>query len=193
MPENKVVFGLKNAHYAVITEDVDGAHTYGTPIALKGATEITLEPKGEQADFYADDTLFYTTVSNQGYTTTLSVANISREFRTDVLGEILEGTDSVLTETTTARPKQIAFMFEFDGDIKAVRHVLYYCTVARPSLTSSTKTETAEPTTQELSLVAAPRPADGVVKRSTTAETPEVVYDAWYTAVYNPTAPEGGV
>lgn len=193
MPENKVIFGLKNAHYSVITEDVDGAHTYGAPVGLKGAVEITLEPKGEQADFYADDTLFYTTVSNQGYTTTLTIANISLEFRTDVLGEVLEGTDAVLTETTQARPKLIAFMFEFDGDQKAVRHVLYNCTVARPSLTSATKTETAEPSTQELSLVAAPRPSDGVVKRSTTTDTPDPVYDAWYTAVYNPTVPEGGI
>lgn len=187
MPENKVVYGLKNAHYAVIAEAVEGVQTYGTPIPLRGAVEITLEPKGEQSDFYADDTLFHTTVSNQGYETTLTIANISREFRVDVLGELLEGADNVLTENANTDPNQIAFMFEFDGDQKAVRHVLYNCTVARPSLTSATKTEAAEPTTQELTLVAAPRVADGVVKRSTTSETPDTVYDAWYTAVYAPT------
>jgi phi13 family phage major tail protein len=188
MPENKVVFGLKNAHYSVITESAEGVETYGTPIALKGAVEITLEPKGEQSDFYADDTLFHTTTSNQGYETTLTIANISREFRVDVLGEITEGTDNVLTETANAKPNKIAFMFEFDGDQKAVRHVLYNCTVARPSLTSATKTETAEPSTQELTLVAAPRSVDGVVKRSTTSDTPDPIYDAWYTTVYAPTA-----
>jgi phi13 family phage major tail protein len=186
MPENKVVFGLKNAHYSIITEGEDGTHTYAAPVELKGAVEITLEPKGEQADFYADDTLFYTSVSNQGYDTTLTVANITRAFRIDVLGETLEGTDNVLTETTATKPKKIAFMFEFDGDVKSVRHVLYNCTVARPSLSSATKTETAEPTTQELTLVAAPRPTDGVVKRSTTGDTPPAVYDAWYDAVYAP-------
>jgi phi13 family phage major tail protein len=189
MPENKVVFGLKNAHYSVITEEVDGAYTYGVPVALKGAVEISLEPKGEQSDFYADDTLFYTTVSNQGYETTLTIANISRDFRTDVLGETMEETDLVLTENANAKPKKIAFMFEFDGDQKAVRHVLYNCTVARPSLSSATKTETAEPQTQELTLVAAPRPADGIVKRSTTSDTPDTVYAAWYDAVYAPAAP----
>src|SRR4051812_23089405 len=121
MPENKVIFGLKNAHYAVITETTEGVETYGAPIALKGAVEITLEPKGERSDFYADDTLFHTTTSNQGYETTLTIANISREFKTDVLGEILEGTDNVLTETANAKPNKVAFMFEFDGDQKAVR------------------------------------------------------------------------
>lgn len=186
MAENKVVFGLRSAHYSVITVEEDGTHTYGTPVPLPGSVEITLEPRGEQSSFYADDTLFHTTVSNQGYETTLSIANISRDFRVDVLGETLEGTDNVLTERNTANPNLIAFMFQFDGDIQAVKHVLYNCTVARPSITSATKTETAEPTPQELTLIAAPRPVDGIVKRSTTGDTPPAVYDAWYEAVYTP-------
>jgi len=186
MADNKVVFGLRNAHYAIITEGEDGAITYGAPVPLKGAVEISLDPRGETTDFYADDILYYTTVSNQGYETSLTVANIPQEFRTDVLGETLEGTDNVLTENTSTKSKKIAFMFEFDGDIKAVRHCLYYCTVTRPSLTSATKTKSAEPQTQELSLISAPRPEDGVVKRSTTPETPDLVYNAWYTTVYLP-------
>lgn len=186
MPENKVVFGLRNAHYSVITEGADGALTYATPVSLKGAVEIALDPKGDQADFYADDILYYTTVSNQGYETTLTVANIPRDFRIDVLGEVLEGADNVLTENANAKPRKIAFLFEFDGDIKATRHVLYNCTVSRTGFSSATKTESAEPQTQELTLVAAPRATDGVVKRSTTGDTPDTVYDAWYDVIYNP-------
>jgi hypothetical protein len=52
-------------------------------------------------------------------------------------------------------------------------------------LTSATKTETAEPQSQELSLIAAPR-EDGVVKRSTTVDTPDAIYNAWYSTVYEP-------
>jgi phi13 family phage major tail protein len=186
MPENKVVFGLKNAHYSVVTENEDGTYTYATPVALKGSTELALDPKGDTNDFYADDVLYYTTVSNQGYEAKLTIANISREFRIDVLGETLDATDSVLTENSNNKPNKIAFMFEFDGDVKATRHVLYNCTVTRPGFSSATKTETAEPQTQELTLVAAPRSYDGIVKRSTTSDTPDTTYDAWYTAVYNP-------
>jgi phi13 family phage major tail protein len=186
MADNRVVFGLRNAHYSIITEGEGGAITYGAPVPLNGAVEISLDPRGETTDFYADDILYYTTVTNQGYETTLTVANIPQDFREDVLGETLEATDNVLTETSTTKSKKIAFMFEFDGDLKAVRHCLYYCTVTRPSLTSATKTESAEPQTQELALISAPRPIDGVVKRSTTATTPDAVYNAWYTAVYLP-------
>jgi phi13 family phage major tail protein len=186
MPENKVVYGLKNCHYAVITEDEEGNHTYAAPSPIKGATEISLEPKGETSDFYADDTLYYTTVSNAGYEATLTIANIPREFRIDVLGETLEATDNILTESTLQKNKKIAFMFEFDGDVKGVRHILYNVTVTRPTLTSATKTETAEPQPQELAMVAAARPSDGIVKRSTTGDTPDNIYDAWYTTVYSP-------
>lgn len=189
MPENKVVFGLKNAYAAVITEGVDGTYTYDAPKRLPGATELGLEPKGEQTDFYADDTLYYTTSSNQGYDTTLTIATIPEWFKIEVLGEELHATDKVLTEKNTAKPKKIAFLFEFDGDVKATRHVLYSCSVSRNGISGSTKTESAEPGTTELTLVAAPRPKDGVVKRSTTGETTAVVYDAWFTAVYEPTTP----
>ena len=51
-------------------------------------------------------TLFYTTTTNQGYTTTLTIANISREFRTEVLGEILDETDRVLTENDGTQDQQ---------------------------------------------------------------------------------------
>ncbi|WML38705.1 phage tail protein [Neobacillus sp. OS1-2] len=184
MPENKVVFGLKNAHYAVITEDVDGTYTYGVPVRYPGATALTLEPKGETTDFYADDILYYTSSTNQGYDTKLTVANVPEAFRKDVLGEILDETDKVLKEVNTAKSKKIAFLFEFDGDVKGIRHALYSCSVSRPGISSNTKTTSSEPGTTELSLVAGPRPSDGVVKISTTADTVASVYDAWYTAVY---------
>ena len=184
MAENKVSYGLKNVHYAVITEGEGGVDTYGTPKPLRGATELTFDPRGESSDFYADDRLYYSTTTNQGYEGTLTVALLPTDFRVDVLGDIL--TDGVLTESSNAKTKRIAFMFEFDGDQKATRHVMYNCTVARPSFGSATKTDTSEPGTSELTFVAAPR-EDGVVKRSTTAETSTEVYNDWYGEVFEPT------
>jgi phi13 family phage major tail protein len=184
MPENKVIFGLKNVHYSVVTY-TDDVPTYAAPKRIRGAVELTIDPSGEQAKFFADDILYFTSSSNQGYEATLTLANLTEEFRTEVLGETLEPTDLVLSERADAKPKDIALLFEFDGDVKAVRHVLYHVSVSRPSLSSATKTETTEPSTLELAMTAAPRPSDSVVKRSTTDETPALVYDAWYTAVYD--------
>ncbi|PFM50185.1 phage tail protein [Bacillus cereus] len=184
MPENKVVFGLKKVHYSVISEDETGKITYGTVGKLPGAVEMKLEPKGEQTDFYADDSNYYTESSNQGYEGTLNIANITEAFRTEVLGEILDEADKVITEISNAKIKKIALMFEFDGDVKATRHVLYNVSVSRPSVGSSTKSDKTEPTTTELKFVASQHPEKLTVKTSTTAGTPADIYDAWYTKVY---------
>lgn len=186
MPENKVIFGVRNAHYAIITEMDDGTLTYGAPVRLPGATEIALDPKGDQNDFYADDVLYYTTSTNQGYEVTLTLANITREFRTDVLGETFDEVNGILTENSLVNPRKIAFLFEFDGDVRATRHCLYNCTVSKPGMDSETRTESVEPKTQEVTITAAPRVNDGVVKRSTTGDTPDAIYTGWYDAVYNP-------
>lgn len=187
MAENKVRYGVKNVHFAPIT-DTGGEITFGTPIKFPGAVALTLEPLGESTPFYADDSAYYVSVSNNGYEGTYEVAEIPIEFRTKILGDILSE-DGILTETSNAKVKQFAMMFEFDGDQKAVRHVLYHCTATRPSQASTTKGETIEPGTSELTFTASPN-AEGIVKRSTTATTTPAIYDAWYTKVFEPTVVE---
>ena len=44
MNENKVAFGLKNVHYALLYKD--GVVTFNTPIPLPGAVELTFDPRG---------------------------------------------------------------------------------------------------------------------------------------------------
>lgn len=183
MPENKVQFGLKNVHYATFTE-LNGVITYDTPIRLPGAVELSLEPRGDMGEFFADDTLYYSAPNNQGYEGTLSIANIPEQFAIDCLGEIKDETDMVLTETTTTKGKPFALLFEFDGDVKATRHVLYNCSANRPKVGSSTKTNSVEPQPNELTFVASARPGDYYVKTKTLDTTPQAIYDAWYTAVY---------
>ncbi|MDM5155844.1 phage tail protein [Bacillus sp. DX1.1] len=183
--ENKVVFGLKNVHYSVITEDTTtGTFDYGPVVKHPGAVEMKLDPKGEQSDFFADDMNYYTESSNQGYEGALTFAKVTEAFRTEVLGEVLDEVDKVITESSDAKIKKIAMMFEFDGDVKAIRHVLYNVAVSRPGMSSTTKSDKTEPNTTELSFVAAQRPTDLKVKTSTTADTPAAIYDAWYTKVY---------
>ena len=185
MSENKVRYGLKNVHYAVATEGADGKLTYDTPVRYPGAVSLNLDPRGETSEFYADDRVYYAVTVNNGYEGTYEAAELPIEFRTDVLGDELSA-DGVLTETNNAKPKTIALLFEFDGDVKATRHALYNVTVSRPGTSGATKTGSTEPTTQELSFVAAPT-IDGIVKRSTTGSTEPAIYDAWYTALFEPT------
>lgn len=183
MSENKITFGLKNVHYAPFTIAA-GKITYETPIPMPGGIELSIEPRGDMTEFYADDVLYYSAANNQGYDGTLSIANIPEKFLIDALGEEKDTTDMVLTEKATSKGKPFALLFEFDGDIKATRHVLYNCNANRPTVGSSTKTNTAEPNANELTFVASPRETDLAVKTKTTTSTPQAIYDAWYTKVY---------
>ncbi|WP_088840678.1 major tail protein [Listeria sp. ILCC797] len=184
--ENKVQFGLENVHYATFTE-TNGVITYDVPKPLKGGVEISIEPQGDMVKFYADNIVYYQAPNNQGYEGTLTIANITEDFATDCLGEELDSVDGVIHEKSNSKPKSFALLFEFDGDIKSVRHVLYNCTASRPTVASSTKTDSTEPNTNELTFSASPRSTDKTVKTRTSSGVSDTVYNAWYAKVYEKT------
>ena len=84
---NKVKFGLSNVKISKISYGDNNSITYGTPFDLKGAVNLSLDGAGESADFYADNTKYFSDSTNQGYTGTLEVALINEKFRTDILGQ----------------------------------------------------------------------------------------------------------
>lgn len=183
MAENKVNYGLTNVHYAPFTI-TNGVITYETPIPIPGSISLTLDPRGDMTEFYADNVLYYSASNNQGYDGTLSIANILEQFAIDALGEEKDADDLVLTEKANLVGKPFALMFQFEGDAKAIRHVLYNCNASRSKISSSTKSDKTEPNENELTFIASPRVTDLAVKTKTTVATPVNIYDAWYTKVY---------
>ena len=61
---NKVKYGLSNCYYAVYDET---AGTYGTPVAMPGAVNLSLDQEGETNKFRADNIDYYVSISNNGY------------------------------------------------------------------------------------------------------------------------------
>lgn len=183
MSENKVRFGLKNVHYATF-EEVDGVVTFDKPKKFPGAVELTIEPKGELSEFYADNEKYYVASSNQGYEGTYTCAEIPEDFRTSVLGDKLIG--GVLVETTDAKTKPVALLYEFNGDVKATRHVLYNATFSRPSESGATTEDSTEVSTNELAFQSGTGP-NGLVKAKTSSTTTAEIYDKWYDTVHIPT------
>lgn len=182
---NKVKYGLKNAHYALLTTNEDGSATFGTPVAIPGSVSLTMDAQGETSTFYADNMAYYVSATNGGYSGSFEVALIPDHFRTSVLGETLDEEAQVLVENVNNQTKPFALMFEFEGDQKAIRHILYNCTCTRPSVSGSTTTNTTEPTTETMTLTASPLP-NGVTKARTTMTTPDIQYAAWYDEVWQP-------
>ena len=47
---NKVKFGLKNVHYAMLTEEGEEV-TYGTPVRIPGAVNLSMDAQGDTSTF----------------------------------------------------------------------------------------------------------------------------------------------
>ena len=186
---NKVKYNLKNVHAAVLTATVaEGvtSYSYGTPKAIPGAVSIRLDAEGESSPFYADGIVYFRSYANNGYSGDLEIALIPEWFRTEILKETLDANGVLVEKADTTESVKFALLFEFDGDERSIRHVLYNCSASRPSIESETKEETIEPGTETLSLTADPR-EDGLVKSRTGDTTDATTYANWYQAVYLPT------
>lgn len=185
---NKVKYNLKNVHAAKLTETVtDGVttYTYATPQAIPGAVSISLDAEGDSSPFYADGIVYFRSTANNGYSGDLEIALIPEWFRTDILKEMLDNNGVLVEKSDITGAEKFALLFEFDGDVRCIRHVLYNCTASRPSIESETKEDTIEPGTETLTLTADPR-SDGLVKSRTGDSTDDKTYENWYKAVYIP-------
>ena len=190
---NKVKYNLKNVHAAKLTEMADDGGTsvfaYATPQPIPGAVSISLDAEGESSPFYADGIVYFRSVTNNGYSGDLEIALIPEWFRTEILQEKKDDKGVLIEKSNVAESVKFALMFEFDGDVNAIRHVLYNCSASRPSIESETKEDTIEPGTETLSLTADPR-SDGLVKARTGDTTDQTTYDNWYKTVYTPVETE---
>lgn len=192
MPNNKIKYGLKNVYYAVATIAADGSATYDTPVAFPGAVSLSLDPQGENTPFYADNIVYWVGVANTGYEGDLEIARVIDDFKTDVLGYQTDK-KGVLVEDANANAVHFALLFQFEGDVKATRHVMYNCTATRPGASGSTKEDTVEPETESVTITAttiynASYDTD-IVKAETNETTDTTTYSGWFEAVYTPTRP----
>ena len=149
----------------MLTFGQNGAPTFGTPVAVPGAVSLSLDANGEPENFYADGRVYYVINNNMGYNGDLELAMIPESFRTDVLKETLDS-NGVLVENSDSSLAAFALLFEFDGDQKHIRHVLYNCSASRPKIEGKTNEESTEVQTETLTIKASPLP-NGTVKAKT--------------------------
>ena len=186
MANNKVKFNLWNVYYAPLLTNTTSKIEYGTPIAIPGAVSLSLDPTGENTPFYADGVEYYTISNNMGYSGDLEIALIPESFRVDILKESRDN-NNVLIENKDINVGKFALLFRFDGDIRAINHVMYNCSVSRPKIGSKTNEESKEVQTETLTISAKPL-VKGYVKAKTGDSTPQTVYDNWFKSVYLPVA-----
>ena len=180
----KVKFGLKNVHIAPISGVKDGKYTYGEIFRLPGAVNLSLEPQGDQSDFYADDIKYFSAYANNGYSGDLEIAMITDEFREKIMGENKDS-NGAYTENINDVFKSFALGFEISGDEKGRRFWYYNNSCSRSKNEAKTIESSKEPSTDSLTITSMGRETDGKVRTflSETTENKEA-YDSFFENVY---------
>lgn len=179
MAKDKVKFGIKNVH---IFPQLTDAPTFGPVIDVPGAVSLSLDAQGDISKFYADNIVYYQTSANNGYEGDLEVALIPDEVFEKIFNYVKDEAN-VYTENASKNVVPFAMTFEEEGDQAGTKFVLYNCTATRPSRSLATVEDSKEPTTQTLSVSAAPL-KDGNVMAMTSADTSVEVLKDWHTDVY---------
>ena len=187
---NKIMYGLKNVHYAKLTETTDPitgevSYSYGTVKAWPGAVSLSLEPQSEVLKEYADDVEWYVQESNNGYEGDFEYEVMPEDFRENILGD-LKDLKNVFIEKNNTSTNYFALLFEIKGDAKERRNLFYKCSATRENAEAKTKAENIEPTHGTITITAISR-ADNVVKAVTSENVNSTVYDNWFNTVYEPT------
>lgn len=187
MSNNKVKFGLRNVKYSKITIGEEGKYVYATPVSIPGAVNLSLSPSGETNNMNADDVVYFSASSNQGYEGDLEIALIPESFLIDILG-FTKDSNGALIENADALASPFALGFEVQGDKKPRRTWLYNCSATRSPQNAATKESSVSPTTETLSIKAMPRENDKNVKVTLELDdTNKTAYDSFFTTVYENT------
>lgn len=151
---NKVKFGLSNVHVGTVTVEEDEV-TFGTPTAYPGAVSLTLDVEGDTSPFYADNIVYFTTTTNNGYSGDLEMAYLYDWFETQFLNSETSQ-EGMIVEKAENLPKAMYLMYQFEGDVNATKHILYNVLPGRPSIEGNTKEDTTEPDTTTIPITAMP-------------------------------------
>lgn len=191
---NKVHYDVKNVHLWPLAQADDGTFSFGEVHKEPSIMSLDLSAEGDQIKTRANGVDYYVTYSNNGYSGDMNFVMLSDAFKEKYLKESLHATDKVLTEHANAEPQAFAMAFEFVGDAKNRRHILYNGIASRPNIQGDNKDNQREPDTETLSTTFSPLD-NGWVKSSTTDETPDEVFNNWFTTPYLPedvTEPDDG-
>ena len=179
---NIVEFGLSQIHMGLFTDNGTTV-TMGTPMALNGAKNLSVEVDENENTFYADNRKYWTVYEDHGVSGELEVAKFTDAIKKEFFG-YLETAQGGLAMISGATKPKVYLAFEFKGDAQKRRGILYNVSLGSISRAYSTTEENTEPTTEKCSFT-----STGDVHTSIVLEVLSEGASGYATLFTNPAAP----
>lgn len=157
--KNKIEFGLSNLWFAPLarTTGTDGSVTYKyeTPVRLQGVQSMTQEAQGETSNIYAEDMVWFTYTSNNGYSGELVFVTFTDDIREKIF-KYVKTASGLLIERADTQPAEGALLYQCKGDQNNNRHILYDVTFGNPKVEYKTKEDGIEASVVTIPYTAVP-------------------------------------
>lgn len=160
---NKVRYGVSNLYFGEYNVATNGSVTLGTPYALPGTVNISMEPDSELQEFHADNVVYWSGYSQNGYSGTVENAMFPDDFKIRFLNH-LQLANGGIAEVKGRQPVPVYMMFQGEGDAEARRGIFYNVSLGAITREYATTEETAEPQTATLPFKVSGDAKTGVVK-----------------------------
>lgn len=148
---NKVEFGISNLHFCTYTVADDGTVTLGTPLAVAGAVSLELEPEGDQNTFNADNTAYWSSFSDNGFSGSINVAKFPDAFKKAFMGYV-ELDDGGIGQLKGVTKPAVCVMFQSEGDAESRRGILYNVSLGNIQRAYNTTEDTITPDTETVDI-----------------------------------------
>lgn len=146
---NKVVFGVSNLHVGLYNVSTTGTVTLGTPFAVPGTVNISIEPDSEENKFYADNVAYWTSYSDNGLTGEIENAFFPDDFKTTFMNYVALSNGGI-AQIKGQQNKPVYIEFQAEGDQHARRGIFYNVTLGQITREFSTTEDSIEPATATL-------------------------------------------
>ncbi|WP_270577995.1 major tail protein [Caldibacillus thermoamylovorans] len=189
-----VVVGLKDLHYAKLTNDDTTGVVYETPKKIAGAITATISPTTNSATLYADDGAAETASSLGEISVTLNTKDLPKAIQADLLGHKVNS-DGVLVRSADDVAPYVAIGFRSMKSNGQYRYIWLYKGKFQPHEQSyQTKGDTPTFQTPTINGVFVKREIDNRWQAEVDADDENVnatVITNWFTSVYEETTDTG--
>lgn len=148
---NKIEFGISDLYFGTYTVSDLGVVTLGTPYHQAGAVNLSVESESESNSFYADNVVFWSGFSDNGFSGSIEVAKFDKDVKIDFLG-YTELDDGGVAAVKGATKPSVYIMFETQGDEAARRVIMYNCALGSIDREYATVEDSIEPATESMDI-----------------------------------------